>query len=83
MPRRKPHSHRRGPAYSADIQDVLATITTAAETPSDSGRSGTAAEGTRYNCPNSGQRLLYRMMYAVRATRNYDRIFRFEFSRAA
>ena len=30
----------------ADIQDVLATITTAAETPSDSGRSGTAAEGT-------------------------------------
>ena len=30
----------------ADIQDVLATITTAAEAPSDSGRSGTAAEGT-------------------------------------
>jgi Transposase DDE domain len=35
----------------ADIQDVLATITTAAEAPSDSGRSGTAAE---LNCPNSG-----------------------------
>ena len=30
----------------ADIQDVLATITTAAEAPSDLGRSGTAAEGT-------------------------------------
>ena len=30
----------------ADIQDVLATITTAAEAPSDSGCSGTAAEGT-------------------------------------
>ena len=31
----------------ADLQDVLATITTAAEAPpSDSGRSGTAAEGT-------------------------------------
>ena len=30
----------------ADIQDVLATITTAAEAPSDSGDSGTAAEGT-------------------------------------
>ena len=29
-----------------DIQDVLATITTAAEAPSDSGRSDTAAEGT-------------------------------------
>jgi len=30
----------------ADIQDVLATITTAPEAPSDSGRSGTAAEDT-------------------------------------
>jgi hypothetical protein len=30
----------------ADIQDVLATIITAAETPSDSGGSATAAEGT-------------------------------------
>jgi hypothetical protein len=30
----------------ADIQDVLATIATAAEAPSDSGCSGTAAEGT-------------------------------------
>ena len=30
----------------ADIQDVLATITAAAEAPSDSGCSGTAAEGT-------------------------------------
>ena len=30
----------------ADIQDVLATIATAAEAPSDSARSGTAAEGT-------------------------------------
>ena len=30
----------------ADIQDVLATITTAAAAPSDSGRSGDAAEGT-------------------------------------
>ena len=30
----------------ADIQDVLATITTNAEAPSDSGCSGTAAEGT-------------------------------------
>ena len=29
-----------------DLHDVLATITTAAEAPSDSGRSGTAAEGT-------------------------------------
>jgi hypothetical protein len=30
----------------ADIQDVLATITTAAEAPSHSGCGGTAAEGT-------------------------------------
>ena len=30
----------------ADIQDVLATITTATEAPSHSGRSGTATEGT-------------------------------------
>jgi transposase len=30
----------------ADIQHVLATITTAVEAPSDSGRGGTAAEGT-------------------------------------
>ena len=29
--------------------------------------------------PLTRQRLLYRMMYAIRATRNYDRIFRFEF----
>ena len=29
-----------------DLREALATITTAAEAPSDSGRSGTAAEGT-------------------------------------